>query len=233
MIPKILHQSSKYFTWEERRLARRAQVLMPEWTYNAWTDADNLVLVEKLFPNHVEKYVDFPSGGCKVDIARYLYMYEYGGVYFDTDFYFFRSISDSLLSHSCVVGIEVENSPEFEGGVKLGNAFIGSRPGLALWPELVNSIFTRFRKGEVYPYGYLSGPQALTAFLRDHKVYGESVTILPSNVLYPTLIKFNLTGARDPETVGVHLCWGTWWMDKTLPHKIKNRTRRILTGVLA
>ena len=233
MIPKIFHQSSKYFTWEERRLARRAQILMPDWAYHAWTDEDNLALVEKLCPNHVGKYMSFPSGGCKVDIARYLYMYQYGGVYFDTDFYFFRPINENLLSHSCILGVEVEDSPEFEGGAKLGNAFIGSRPGLELWRELVNSIFMRFRKDEVYPYGYLSGPQAFTAFLRGHKLYEENVTILPPNTLYPKLIKFNLTGARDPETIGVHLCWGTWWTDKTLPHRIKNRTRRLLTGVLA
>jgi hypothetical protein len=206
---------------------------MPDWTYRAWTDEDNLALVKKLCPNHVEKYANFPSGGCKVDIARYLYMYQYGGVYFDTDFYFFRPINENLRSQCCILGIEVEDSPEFEGGPKLGNAFIGSRPGLELWPELVNSIFVRFRKDEVYPYGYLSGPQALTAFLRDHKLYEQNVTLLPPNALYPKLIKFNLTGARDPETIGVHLCWGTWWTDKTLPHKIKNRTRRLLTGVLA
>ena len=206
---------------------------MPDWTYRAWTDEDNLALVKKLCPNHVEKYANFPSGGCKVDIARYLYMYQYGGVYFDTDFYFFRPINENLRSQCCILGIEVEDSPEFEGGPKLGNAFIGSRPGLELWPELVNSIFVRFRKDEVYPYGYLSGPQALTAFLRDHKLYEQNVTLLPPNALYPKLIKFILTGARDPETIGVHLCWGTWWTDKTLPHKIKNRTRRLLTGVLA
>ena len=233
MIPKIFHQSSKYFTWEERKLARRAQALMPEWAYHAWTDEDNLALVEKFCPAHVEKYMNFPSGGCKVDVARYLYMYQYGGIYFDTDFYFFRPIDENWLSHSCILGIEDEDCSEFEDGIKLGNAFIGSQPGLALWPELVNSIFTRFQKDEVYPYGYLSGPQALTAFLRDHQLYRESITMLPPNVVYPKLIRFNLTGARDPETIGVHFCWGTWWLDKTLPHKIKNRTRRILTGMLA
>jgi mannosyltransferase OCH1-like enzyme len=230
MIPKIFHQSSKRFTWEETRFAKKAQELMPEWRYHAWTDEDNLALVEKKFPSDVEEYVRLPHGGSKVDIARYLYMYEYGGIYFDTDFRFFRPINDDLLSHLCILGIEVDDAPDVGGGPKLGNAFIGSQPGLALWPEFVESIFTRFRKGQIdSDAAYLSGPHALTAFLRNHKHYENIVTKLPRNVVYPPLTKFNLTGIRAPETIGVHLCWSTW-RDRSLPIKIRNRTRRLLSG---
>ena len=232
MIPKIFHQSSKYFTWAERRLARRAQALMPEWTYHAWTDEDNLALVEKIFPGNVKDYVRFPHGGSKVDIARYLYMYEYGGIYFDTDFRFFRAINEDLLSHQCILGVENEDDPNVGGGPKLGNSFIGSTPGLALWTELVDSIFTRFRKGGIHPDAvFLSGPHTLTAFLRSHKQYENTVTTLPRNMLYPPLIKFNLTGVRDPETIGVHLCWSTW-RDRSLPVKVRNGTRRVLCALI-
>ena len=232
MIPKIFHQSSKYFTWAERRLARRAQALMPEWTYHAWTDEDNLALVEKIYPSNVKDYVRFPHGGSKVDIARYLYMYEYGGIYFDTDFRFFRAINEDLLSHQCILGVENEDDPNVGGGPKLGNSFIGSTPGLALWTELVDSIFTRFRKGGIHPDAvFLSGPHTLTAFLRSHKQYENTVTTLPRNMLYPPLIKFNLTGVRDPETIGVHLCWSTW-RDRSLPVKVRNGTRRVLCALI-
>jgi hypothetical protein len=232
MIPKIFHQSSKYFTWAERRLARKAQALMPEWTYHAWTDEDNLALVEKIFPGNVQDYVRFPHGGSKVDIARYLYMYQYGGIYFDTDFRFFRAINEDLLSHQCILGVENEDDPNVGGGPKLGNSFIGSTPGLALWTELVDSIFTRFRKGGIHPDAvFLSGPHTLTAFLRSHKQYENAVTTLPRNILYPPLIKFNLTGVRDPETIGVHLCWSTW-RDRSLPVKVRNGTRRVLCALI-
>src|SRR6516162_3887368 len=229
MIPRILHQSSKYFTWEERRLARRAQALMPKWTYHAWTDEDNLALVEKICSGYVKEYARLPNGSVRADIARYLYMYQYGGIYFDTDFRFFQPINEELLSHLCILGVEDEDAPELGGGPKLGNAFIGSQPGLALWTELIDSIFTRFRKGWIdSDTTSLSGPQALTRFLRNHKQYGEVCTILPRNVLYPRQIRFNLTGARDPETIGVHLCWSSWRY-MSLPHKVKNKTRRILS----
>ena len=232
MIPKILHQSSKYFTWEERRLAKRAQVLMPEWDYRPWRDEDNLALVKQICPSNINEYMQFPSGVIRSDVARYLYMYRHGGIYFDTDFRFFLPINEDLLSRVCILGIEDENMPELGGGPKLGNAFIGSQPGLPLWSELVDSIFARFRKGEISYAWQLSGPYALTAFFRSHRRYGEIVTILPRNVLYPKLIKFNLTGARDPDTIGVHLCWSSW-RDMSVPHKFKNRTRRILSAALA
>jgi len=137
-----------------------------------------------------------------------------------------------LLSHPCILGVEDEDMPELGGGPKLGNAFIGSEPGFALWTELVDSIFTRFRKAEISYAWQLSGPYALTAFLRNRNRYAKIVTILPRNVLYPKLTNFNLTGARDRDTIGVHLCWSSW-REMSLPHKVKNRTRRILSAALA
>jgi hypothetical protein len=236
MIPKILHQCKaspfNYFTWEERRIASKARALMPEWEYRVWVDEDNLTSIERLFPNYIKEYMSLPDGAAKTDIARYLYMYQCGGVYFDTDFCFFRPINEDFLSHLCILGIEDEEMPELGGGPKLGNAFIASQPGLRLWTELVDSIFTRFRKGEVSYTWQLSGPYALTAFLRNHSQYREIVTILPRHVVYPKLTKFNLTGARNAETIGVHLCWSSW-RDMSLPHKFKNRTRRILSAALA
>ena len=134
MIPKILHQSSRYFTWEESRLAKRAQTLMPGWKYRCWRDEHNLRLVAQICPSDVDDFLKFPNGAIRSDIARYLYMYEYGGIYFDTDFVFFTDNED-LLSHRCILGIEDEDMPGVGGCPKLGNAFIGSEPGLAVWAE--------------------------------------------------------------------------------------------------
>jgi glycosyl transferase-like sugar-binding protein len=230
MIPKILHQSSKNFTWEERKLAGKAKALMPEWEYHLWTDEDNLALVKRLYPGNVAEYLQFPNGAARLDIARYLYMYQYGGIYFDTDFRFRQPVSEDLLSRQCILGIEDDDAPEVGGGPKFGNAFIGSQRGLGLWTELVDSIFARFRNGEHRNDGWsLSGPYALTTFLKNRSQYGEMVTALPRNYLYPKLIKLNLTGVSGSETIGVHLCWSSW-VEKSLPRKFKNKVRRILSA---
>ena len=232
MIPKILHQSSKCLTWEERRITAKAKALMPEWKYNFWNDEDNLALVEQLCPCYVKEYLQLPTGASRIDVARYLYMYQYGGIYFDTDFRFRKPITDDLLSHKCIPGVEEEHAPELDGGPKVGNAFIGSQPGLTLWMDLVDSIFACFRKGErLDDTIFLSGPYALTIFLRNHHEYEKIVTLLPPHALYPTRTNFYLTAARNPETIGVHLMWGSW-RPMSLPHKLKNRIRRILSAGL-
>jgi len=62
---------------------------MPKWDYHAWKDEDNLGLVEQICPRNIDEYVRFSNGAIRSDVARYLYMYQYGGIYFDTDFLFF------------------------------------------------------------------------------------------------------------------------------------------------
>ena len=232
MIPRILHQSSKSFTWEERKLSKKAQALMPDWQHRFWSDRDNLLLVEEIIPRQVDDYLRLPAGVVRADIARYLYMYAYGGIYFDTDYRLFQALDGDLLSHLCILGVEDDDAPELGGGLKLGNAFIGSQPGLELWPEFIATVFTRFRNGEIpSDFVYLSGPQALTCFLRSRKHFGDMVTVLPREMVYPRLAKFNLTGVRNADTIGVHLCWSSWRY-MSVPHQIKNRTRRILSALI-
>jgi mannosyltransferase OCH1-like enzyme len=234
MIPRILHQlkfspvDQQALTWEERQLSRKAQALMPEWKYHLWRDAAGLSLMGKIFPQHVDEYLKLPAPVIRVDVARCLFLYEYGGVYFDTDYRFFQPLNEKLLSHQCILGVEEQVNAGVGGGPKLGNAFIASEAGLSLWPDFVESIFTRFRNGETRIMN-LGGPHALTRFLKQHKDHETRMTMLPPNVLYPAFTKFKLTARRDGETVGVHLCWGSW-RNKPLPQQLKNRARRILSA---
>jgi mannosyltransferase OCH1-like enzyme len=226
MIPKILHQSSKSLTWEERQLTRKAKTLMPDWDYRHWSDAANLSLLKETLPQHVEDYLKLPAPVIRVDVARCLYLYVHGGIYFDTDYRFFQAMRDGLLSHCCILGVEEDDNASVGGGPKLGNAFMGSEPGLPLWPAFVDSIFKRFETNVVH----LSGPHALTKFLKANPEYAEKVRVLPQNVLYPEFTKTKLTAKRAPETIGVHLCWGSW-RNKPLPQRVKNRARRILSAL--
>ena len=83
----------------------------------------------------------------RVDVARCLYLYDHGGIYCDTDYFFYKPLDDAFLSHRCVLGIE-ELENENCGGYKAGNAFMASEAGFELWPEFVDSIFYRHRQGE-------------------------------------------------------------------------------------
>lgn len=229
MIPRHLHQTCARQTWEERTLAHKARRLMPDWQYTMHGDEDNAALLRSIFPEYEAQYRRLPRGVIRADIARCLYLYRYGGVYFDTDYKFFRPFPAELLRERCVLGVEEERSPAL-GRAKLGNAIMASEAGFPLWPQFVRSVFARFAAGES-DVVFLSGPHALTLFLEGEPACAAAVRILPPRVLYPALDRMKLSAPKDGEAVGVHLCWGSW-RNKPLVQKFRNRSRRIVSAVM-
>ena len=228
MIPKVLHQTCVSQTWEERKLAEKARRLMPEWAYRMHSDDDNLELLRNVLPEYERQYLALPHGVIRADVARCLYLYKYGGVYFDTDYKFFRPIPAELLEERCVLGIEEEFNPAL-GRPKLGNAIMGSEPGFPAWLAFVKNIFASFAAGESRVV-LLSGPHALTLFLGRNSGYSSQVKILPLPVLYPDFDRFKISAIKTDRTLGVHLCWGSW-RNKPLIDKGRNRLRRIVSAL--
>lgn len=86
-IPKIFHQS-----WKTVKLPAKFEAWSlscrqkhKDWEWVVWTDEDNLHLVQQYFPWLEETYRGLPSVIYQADLARFLYMYIYGGVYADLD----------------------------------------------------------------------------------------------------------------------------------------------------
>lgn len=230
MIPKIIHQSTSTGTWEELHLIERIKRVMPEYRHILWDPEQNLELMQKTFPQYVDQYVSFDRPVIRFDVSRCLYMHSMGGIYCDTDFVFFRPLDQELLRQKCLLGIEEVNNVAVGGGYKVGNAFLASEPGLPMWAEFVESIFERHRQGETRVV-FLSGPHALTLFLKSRKEYESLVTFLPPNCVYPDRRYLGLQPIRGQDTFAAHLCWGGW-RDKNLMHRFKNRARRCISAVL-
>ena len=236
MIPKMLHQTARKMSWEERRLAQHARSLMPDWSYRLWDDDDNARIALQVIPEYIDDYNNLPSGVARADIARCLYMYVHGGVYFDTDYRFFHALSAEFVSNRCILGLEsqmfIDDDTAGVGeGYKVGNAFLASEPGLEIWRLFLVDVFERFRAGE-REILYLAGPHALSIFLKSHAELQAVVTILPEHVIYPNLRLGNLTATRRHDTIGVHLCWGSW-RNKPLKQMIRNRARRTISAALS
>ncbi|MCE3253146.1 MAG: hypothetical protein K0Q67_2166 [Cellvibrio sp.] len=191
MIPKILHQCSKSYVWEERQLTRRARALMPDFEYHAWTDASN---------------------------------------HFDTDYVFYKPLDAKFLAHKCVLAVEERECKSIGGSYKLGNAFMASEPGFDMWLKFVESIFAKHRAGETNIV-FLSGPHALTLFLQDHPEYNDDITIMPGDVIYPEFTMAKLTAKKSAQTIGAHLCWGSWRGKPTLQY-LRSRLRRWISAVV-
>lgn len=96
MIPKIIHniwiQGYQNLPEEEKQNHLKIKKLNPDWEFIIW---DNNMIIEllKKYPKiyHVYKNINNLSGiinndASRSDIARYIIMKEYGGLYYDFDF---------------------------------------------------------------------------------------------------------------------------------------------------
>jgi mannosyltransferase OCH1-like enzyme len=228
MIPKIIHQTTNENSWEERRLAEKTKRLMPLFRHKLWTDEENAALVEEFFPSHIDEYMHFKHGVTRVDIARCLYLYKLGGVYADTDYKFYKPLDDNFLNARCILGIEGEHT-DFLFGKKLGNAFMASEPRFALWPDFVESAFARARHGEERVV-FIAGPHALSKFVNQSKDYGPAITLADPEVIYPAFNGLKTGGVKSENTIGAHLCWGSW-RNKASAQSLKNLVRRKLSAI--
>jgi mannosyltransferase OCH1-like enzyme len=211
-------------------LVGRLKKMMPDFQHIMWSAEENLALFEKMFPKYVEQYLSFEHAVMRIDVSRCLYMYTHGGVYCDTDYLFYRPVEPKLLDQKCILGIEEENNRGVGGGYKVGNAFLASEQGFSLWTDFVESIFYRHRRGENRVV-FLSGPHALSLFLKCHKEYESLVTFLPPASVYPDRRYLGLTTARTETALGAHLCWGSW-REKSFTNRVRNRARRCISAVL-
>jgi mannosyltransferase OCH1-like enzyme len=223
MIPKILHWTTRENSWEERRLVGNAKRLMPSFRHKVWTDVENLGLVKEFFPQHVDQYLAFEKAVTRTDIARCLYLYKHGGVYTDTDYRFYRVLDDDFLNNACVLGIE-EPHGECLIGPKYGNAFMASEQGFPMWLQFVEESFLRAREGEKRIV-FIAGPHALSKCVIDSSDFKQAVTVMSRETIYPEFDYFKVRGVRSPETIGVHLCWGSW-RNKNFIQGMKNLARR-------
>lgn len=202
---------------------------MPDYQYKMYSDEDNMALFQSVFPEYVEQYLALPAGVIKADIARCLYLYKFGGIYFDTDFKFFKRFPDAYLEYECVLGME-EIDNKSVGGDKIGNAFMCSTQGFELWPDFIKEIFTKYNNGE-RDVVQLSGPHALTRFINTNPGFKKRIYITPQSVFYPDFSKSKITAIKSDDTIGVHLFWGSW-RNKKLPQQVKNRLRRVLSAFI-
>ena len=86
-VPRIIHQ-----TWKSDEIPDEWKPYQhswrhahPGWEYKLWTDEANRRLVADRYPWFLPTYDAFPRDIQRVDAAKYLIVYTYGGVYADLD----------------------------------------------------------------------------------------------------------------------------------------------------
>jgi len=86
MIPKIIHQTWHSPVYDSDKGSPDSwRQHNPDWEYRFWTDADLEAFVRDEFPDFLELYQSYPKNVQRADLARYMLLYRFGGVYADMD----------------------------------------------------------------------------------------------------------------------------------------------------
>ena len=187
-LTKIIHQS-----WKDRDIPFHIykenwidswKNLNPEWEYKLWTDEDNLNLVKDHYPEFLELYTSYEKGVDKADIARFLYMHKYGGIYVDLDFKCLKPLDDLFEGETMVLGRQEMDTDKLIENV-VPNAFKYSSPGEKFWidcvRELPNHKFDL--EGKHTSPEVATGPIFLVKCLE--KLNPQNLKILEPKIFYP------------------------------------------------
>jgi len=98
--PGILHQMAPADSRRWHPIWRRCQASWRQefagFDYQMWDDERIDAFVRERFPGHYPVFAACPLQIIKIDFARYMILYEYGGIYADMDMYCYRNFYDEL-----------------------------------------------------------------------------------------------------------------------------------------
>lgn len=214
-IPKVVHQ-----IWLGSPVPKKFEKIMKTWMhwhgweYKLWTDAE----VAKITLLNPEIYHKVKNLGAKSDILRYEVLYQFGGLYVDTDFECFcPSFFDWAAEHyDFFAGIEtLKGSPKLH----ICNALMASKPGHPLMLGMLQELQTLNESMHLGEIINSTGPGFLSKHFLEYydSCHEETVDIIfTPTYFYPiTKAEFNLKKKEQnklirDETVAIHYWSGEW-----------------------
>ncbi|DBB01557.1 TPA: hypothetical protein ACH3X1_000206 [Trebouxia sp. C0004] len=121
----------------------------------------------------------------RADCARYFYMLQYGGCYFDLDFESLKPLEPLLADVQVALGYMSKNIPH---ELSIPNAFLASVPGHTFWHYVVKHVLKNYESGKVNVGDALTvtGPIMLKEAVADYQstAMSKDLTIFPSDKVY-------------------------------------------------
>ena len=107
-IPKIIHQ-----IWVEdslpdalKELGNTWKEYHAGWEYQLWNESDILCFITEYFPEYLDIYHSFHFDIQRLDIIRYLILYQTGGMYVDFDYECLENIEPLLDGKTCCFAMD-------------------------------------------------------------------------------------------------------------------------------
>ena len=186
-IPHIIHQS-----WTTRDLEPLQKELQktwldnhPTWTYMFWTDKDNRDLIADKFLWFLSIYDNLPSPVQRADCARYFYMLQYGGCYFDLDFESLKPLEPLFQDVQVALGYMTQETSHM---LSIPNAFLASVPGHQFWLYVIKHVLRNYDSNQVDTADVfrVTGPYMLKEAIEDFQATSilKDLTFFPSGLVY-------------------------------------------------
>jgi mannosyltransferase OCH1-like enzyme len=181
-IPWIIHQTYKSHVipqpWKEWR--QRCQMMNPCWQFKLWTDDDNQHLVKTHYPHLFETYQNYPHNIQRVDVARYMILHTYGGLYFDLDITCLRPFPTTTTffqPRTFYAAQQYDSSSQDkrfrDPKQRCANAFMASSQQHPFLSTLLSTLPSESHR----PILYSTGPGLLTSILNKYgSSYASSAT---------------------------------------------------------
>jgi mannosyltransferase OCH1-like enzyme len=193
-IPKIIHQIwlSSAVPPKLQDLSASFSRLMPDWEHRLWNDALSLELVETKFPELLDSYLSLESPVAKVDLLRYMVLFEHGGMYADMDCECKRGLDFITDADELIVCKEIDTQsirvmnlyPTDISPVYCQWAFLAS-PGHAALKTVLEHIARNLSKDygdhPILQFVKRTGPHAFTAGLEQYMKAGGAFSTVPSS----------------------------------------------------
>lgn len=222
MIPKIIHQS-----WKTHNLTTYGPVANvsrsswlkhhPDFKYMFWCDKDIKQYIDKQSNLVKQVYDSLDKNIKKMDLFRYLILFEYGGIYSDIDFVSMTPTLEETLKENKFIGYKADRSTinyykrfnqpdkrckDEDGRWVVGNAFFGVPPKSDIIKQTINNILYNTTDYKIYNDDMdplvQTGPECLHSVIADH-IPDSSIHIYSKKEI-----------GNDNGTVGYH-CKGHRW----------------------
>lgn len=146
MFSRIIHQTYKTRDLPDKwkNTPHSWQSLNPSFEYKFWTDEMIDQFVQTKFPQFYDDFLALPYNIQRVDMVRYMWLYEYGGIYADLDMKCIKSMEPLLrfyeTSFPQVEVLLVQSQFAVQGSLALTNAIMISKPKSSFWLHVLETI---------------------------------------------------------------------------------------------
>ena len=231
MIPKTIH-----YCWFGRnpkpKLAEKCikswKKYCPDYEIIEWNE-DNYDI--SAAPLYVRQAYEAKKWAFVTDYVRFDILYQYGGLYFDTDVEIIKPIDD-ILSRGAFMGCE-KNSDYTNGAVGVAPGLgIAANPGLGIYREILDSYSEDSFINEDGSYNYKTIVERTTKILVKHGLKSEpriqnvdGINVYPTDYFCP--IDFR-TGQmqKTKNTRAIHW-FSASWHDEETKRKMKEQQKKM------